>query len=419
MTVLPTIPRPSTHAGAMSEHSSGEVPARAKHRTFTGAYKLKVLAEYEAAAPGKREAVLRREGLYSSVLVEWRRARDAGALARLAVTRGRPPADPVERENMRLRERNAALEADLDTAHQTRQGRRASGSTQSRTKDGRKFFRRRASREPFCYDLASPLSPLRALIRGRFVNRRQAQLERLRSSDMSALTINDDLAKAPLCVADHGYAGRHVVEKLVGAHTLVEDGHRRHGMNADIAGAQKPRQIPLGHRLAEVDVRQVLAADPCPGLFLHGTGADQNEVDLRQRGGGVEDELQTIFGPMRSGKHCCESGDPVCQTELIPSLGHDEVAWFSPVRDHGESRRGSAQLGEMLFPPRGHHHDPVCAGYWSRLGGTGCWCLTRTRQHWRMPSRACNVIRVYETGLGLLRVCGSETTSPRRWQRYD
>jgi hypothetical protein len=50
MTVLPTIPRPSTDAGAMSEHSSGEVPARAKRRTFTGAYKLKVLAEYEAAA---------------------------------------------------------------------------------------------------------------------------------------------------------------------------------------------------------------------------------------------------------------------------------------------------------------------------------------------------------------------------------
>jgi len=49
----------------MTEHSSGEVPARAKRRTFTGAYKLKVLAEYEAAAPGKRGAVLRREGLYS------------------------------------------------------------------------------------------------------------------------------------------------------------------------------------------------------------------------------------------------------------------------------------------------------------------------------------------------------------------
>ena len=60
--------------------------------------------------------MLRREGLYSSVLVEWRKARDAGALAGLAVTRGRPPTDPVERDNARLRERNAALEADLEKA---------------------------------------------------------------------------------------------------------------------------------------------------------------------------------------------------------------------------------------------------------------------------------------------------------------
>jgi len=37
-------------AGAMTEHSSGEVPERARRRTFTGAYKLKVLAEYEAVA---------------------------------------------------------------------------------------------------------------------------------------------------------------------------------------------------------------------------------------------------------------------------------------------------------------------------------------------------------------------------------
>ena len=50
------------------------------------------------------------------MLVEWRRARDAGALAGLAATRGRPPTDPVERDNARLRARNAALEVDLDTA---------------------------------------------------------------------------------------------------------------------------------------------------------------------------------------------------------------------------------------------------------------------------------------------------------------
>jgi len=100
----------------VNEHPSGEVPERARRRTFTAAYKLQVLADYETAEPGQRGEVLRREGLYSSHLVEWRRARDAGALAGLAATRGRPPADPVERDNARLRERNARLEADLDTA---------------------------------------------------------------------------------------------------------------------------------------------------------------------------------------------------------------------------------------------------------------------------------------------------------------
>ena len=116
MTVLTTIPRPGVHAGVVADPSSGEVPERAKRRTFTAAYKLKIVAEYEAAAPGERGVVLRREGLYSSHLTEWRKARDAGALAGLAATRGRPPADPVERDNERLRAVNAGLEADLDTA---------------------------------------------------------------------------------------------------------------------------------------------------------------------------------------------------------------------------------------------------------------------------------------------------------------
>lgn len=116
MTVLTTIARTGVHAGGVTEHSSGEVPERARRRTFTAAYKLAVLAEYEAADPGQRGQVLRREGLYSSLLTEWRRSRDAGALAGLAATRGRPPVDPVERDNVRLRERNARLEADLDTA---------------------------------------------------------------------------------------------------------------------------------------------------------------------------------------------------------------------------------------------------------------------------------------------------------------
>jgi hypothetical protein len=48
---------------------------------FTPAYKLATVAEYENAPNGQKGAILRREGLYSSHIIEWTRARDAGALS--------------------------------------------------------------------------------------------------------------------------------------------------------------------------------------------------------------------------------------------------------------------------------------------------------------------------------------------------
>ena len=116
MTVLTTVSRRGAHAEVVTDHSSGEVPERAKRRTFTAAYKQKIVEEYENAEPGLRGEVLRREGLYSSHLTEWRKARDVGALAGLAATRGRPPADPIERDNERLRDLNVRLEQELETA---------------------------------------------------------------------------------------------------------------------------------------------------------------------------------------------------------------------------------------------------------------------------------------------------------------
>jgi transposase-like protein len=71
-----------------------EVPERARRRRFTAQYKLDVLAAYDAAVQGEKGAILRREGLYSSHIVDWRRARDGGALAGLDRPRGRPAADP-------------------------------------------------------------------------------------------------------------------------------------------------------------------------------------------------------------------------------------------------------------------------------------------------------------------------------------
>jgi transposase len=93
-----------------------EVPERARRRTFTAQYKQQVLAAYEAAPDGEKGAVLRREGLYSSLISEWRRARDAGALAGLKQPRGRPAADPRDAEIARLRKDKAKLEKELATS---------------------------------------------------------------------------------------------------------------------------------------------------------------------------------------------------------------------------------------------------------------------------------------------------------------
>ena len=82
-----------------------EVTPKAKRRTYSPAFKRKVLAEADAAAePGQLAALLRRHGLYSSHLTEWRRARDAGALAEAAPVRRGPAPAPVNQDAERVRE---------------------------------------------------------------------------------------------------------------------------------------------------------------------------------------------------------------------------------------------------------------------------------------------------------------------------
>lgn len=94
--------------------SSSDPAPRPSRRTFTAAYKLAILEEYDASSePGSKGALLRREGLYASHLVEWRRARDNGALAGL-VGRPRPGKKTAEQvEIAALRRRNERLERDL------------------------------------------------------------------------------------------------------------------------------------------------------------------------------------------------------------------------------------------------------------------------------------------------------------------
>ncbi len=115
MTVFMTTGR-DAHPGRVTDETDPQVPERARRRSFTAAYKLQVLAEYDAAGPGDKGAVLRRHGLYSSHVTEWRKARGAGALAGLSAVQGRPPADPVERENVRLQRENERLARELANA---------------------------------------------------------------------------------------------------------------------------------------------------------------------------------------------------------------------------------------------------------------------------------------------------------------
>src|SRR2546430_1619177 len=103
-------------SGAGRKRPDPEVPARARRRTFTAQYKLEILAAYDAAAEGEKGALLRREGLYSSHIVEWRKARDAGALAGLAAPRGRKRRDPQADKIARLEAEKLRLEQELAKA---------------------------------------------------------------------------------------------------------------------------------------------------------------------------------------------------------------------------------------------------------------------------------------------------------------
>src|ERR1700751_2561803 len=78
---------PGRMNGAGTERPDPEVPERARRRTFTAKYKQEILAAYDAAPEGEKGALLRREGLYSSHIVQWRQAPDAGGLARVGVPR--------------------------------------------------------------------------------------------------------------------------------------------------------------------------------------------------------------------------------------------------------------------------------------------------------------------------------------------
>jgi transposase-like protein len=109
------------HAGAMDDTAppDPEVPERSLgRRQFSAKYKAKVLAEYDALPRSARGELLRREGLYSSLIVTWRRQRDQGADAALAKSPGRQKADPRDREIVRLKREVDRLGNELDKSRQ-------------------------------------------------------------------------------------------------------------------------------------------------------------------------------------------------------------------------------------------------------------------------------------------------------------
>ena len=96
-----------------------EVVADAKRRAFTAEYKLRILAEADAAAhSGAIGALLRREGLYSSHLVTWRRERQAGIFKGLTPHKRGPKSkrNPQEEQMQKLRRENQRLTEQLRKA---------------------------------------------------------------------------------------------------------------------------------------------------------------------------------------------------------------------------------------------------------------------------------------------------------------
>ena len=90
-----------------------EVVAKPKRRRFSKEYKLKVLTDVEAAEVGGISAILRREGLYSSHLDQWRKERARGELTGRAP--GRKPGRP-RKENKPLVDENMAIASNAVTS---------------------------------------------------------------------------------------------------------------------------------------------------------------------------------------------------------------------------------------------------------------------------------------------------------------
>jgi len=110
MTLTSAVSPARAKTGGMDEPDPA---ARARRRSFTAEYKARILAEYEALPEhsGERGALMRREGLYTSHVAEWRRVRDTASVPGPKTRSSKRTAEEVELD--RLRRRNERLEAEL------------------------------------------------------------------------------------------------------------------------------------------------------------------------------------------------------------------------------------------------------------------------------------------------------------------
>ena len=95
-----------------------EVMPKARRRSFSASYKKKILAEVDSAAgSGGIGEILRREGIYSSTLTNWRKERDAAVEDVFSRKRGpEPKRNPLSGENEKLRRQNQRLQEELRKA---------------------------------------------------------------------------------------------------------------------------------------------------------------------------------------------------------------------------------------------------------------------------------------------------------------
>ena len=99
------------------EGTKTEVVAKAKRRQHPAEYKLRILHEVdECKGKGEAGALLRREGLYSSLVSKWREQRERGSLTGLSGTRRGPKVAPNAAELVRLQRENKRLREQLERA---------------------------------------------------------------------------------------------------------------------------------------------------------------------------------------------------------------------------------------------------------------------------------------------------------------